>query len=523
MAGATSKKKSKKLKIGSILVSEGYLTKSQLKEVLSQQKRTKHYLPLGLLCVQSGLLSKTELSLLLKTHKYKLYLGELLVNMSLITPSHLRQALKEQKKTGKKFGQLLIAMGLISEAQLVHGLSIQLGIPKIIPDINLIDRSLAQKVSEAFLRRVEAVPAFKEAETLTVIMANPLSASTISDFKRFFKSDIQPAVGTRAAIHELLDSLFHRIQFTDASSTASAVLTKDLVTGPTGSGKTTTLYASLNYLNKQEQKIITVEDPVEYTIDGIVQGKLEPKLNLTYEDFLRAMMRQDPDVIMVGEIRDRVAAEATIQSALTGHKVFSTFHTDDTTGALLKLMDMGVETFLISSTVVSVLSQRLIRTLCPHCKEPCWPDKGLLEAFDIKEIDPSKFSFHRATGCVQCNHAGYKGRTAIQELLVVTDDIRNAILSRRPSREIRTIARDSTQMISMREDGLYKATKGITSMEEVMRVVYLNDADLDAPRTIDEIVALIEEGGKEADHVLSDYRSKMTPTNRLTAERGYAN
>ena len=675
MNGVRSTRKSQKVKIGTLLVSEGYLTKSQLKEVLSYQKKAKEYLPLGLLCVESDFLTETELSLILKTHKYKLYLGELLVNMSLITPSQLAQALEEQKRSGKKFGELLIAMGLISEAQLIHGLSIQLGIPKIIPDINLIDSSLARQVNEAFLRRVEAVPAFKDGETLTVIMANPLSRSTIRDLKTFFHCKIQPAVGTRSGIHQLLDNIFHKIEFTDASKVASAgkkkdlvignvcssndridvvnivnylvssgiaegasdihleplsgrlrvryridgillhktdlpmelapavisrikalsgldiaekrrhqdgrleahVLGKDvdlrisvyasvygqamairilhrttplinleklgfspltfarfkavlnypsgliLVTGPTGSGKTTTLYASLNYLNNYDQKIITVEDPVEYTIDGVVQGKLEPKLNMTYENFLKAMMRQDPDVIMVGEIRDRTAAEATIHAALTGHKVFSTFHTDDTTGALLRLMDMGVETFLISSTVVSVLSQRLTRTLCPHCKEPCWPDKRLFEFFNIKEIDPSKFSFHRATGCLQCNHTGYKGRTAIQELLVVTDDIRNAILSRKTSREIRTTARRATHMVSMREDGVYKASKGITTLEEVLRLIYHNEGDLDTRRTIDEIVALLEGPSKEAELDLSDYKIKMIPTNEITPQRDYAN
>jgi type IV pilus assembly protein PilB len=523
------------------------------------------------------------------------------------------------------------------------------------------------------LRRVEAVPAFKDGEMLTVIMANPLSRSTIRDLKMFFHCKIQPAVGTRSGIHQLLDSIFHKIEFTDASKVASAgkkkdlvignvcssndridvvnivnylvssgiaegasdihleplsgrlrvryridgillhktdlpmelapavisrikalsgldiaekrrhqdgrleahVLGKDvdlrisvyasvygqamairilhrttplinleklgfspvtfarfkavlnypsgliLVTGPTGSGKTTTLYASLNYLNNYDQKIITVEDPVEYTIDGVVQGKLDPKLNMTYENFLKAMMRQDPDVIMVGEIRDRTAAEATIHAALTGHKVFSTFHTDDTTGALLRLMDMGVETFLISSTVVSVLSQRLTRTLCPHCKEPCWPDKRLFEFFNIKEIDPSKFSFHRATGCVQCNHTGYKGRTAIQELLVVTDDIRNAILSRKTSREIRTTARRATHMVSMREDGVYKASKGITTLEEVLRMIYHNEGDLDTRRTIDEIVALLEGPSKEPELDLSDYKIKTIPTNEITPQRDY--
>ncbi|MEE9566569.1 MAG: ATPase, T2SS/T4P/T4SS family [Desulfobacteria bacterium] len=644
--------KTEKAKIGSVLVSEGYITQAQLDETLSKQKETREYLPLGQLCVQLGYLSETELSRILKAHKYKVYLGELLVNMSLITPSQLDQALEQQKTSGKKIGEVLCEAGLIKEEQLVQALSTQLGIPKIIPDINLIDTNFAVQVNEAFLRRVEAVPAFKEDETATVIMADPLSESTIHDLERLFGCQIEPAVATRTAINELLDKLFKKIEYPDGAvadddqtkdlvigdvddahdeaenvvnivnyiiSTAIAEGASDihietlsatlriryrvdgillhktdlpkalspqvisrikvlcsldiaekrrhqdgrlearihgeeidlrisvyssvhgesvvirvlqrtttmidleklgfapgpmanyrsmldypsgliLVTGPTGCGKTTTLYASLTYLNKYDKKIITVEDPVEYTIDGVVQGKIERKLDVTYSDFLKAMMRQDPDVIMVGEIRDQVAAEATIQAALTGHKVFTTFHTDDTTGALLRLMDMGIDTFLISSTVVSVVSQRLIRTICPHCKEPYVPDKKEFEAFNVKDVDASRYSFCRTQGCAQCNNTGYKGRTGIQEILVVNEAIRDAILSRKTSGQIRNIARQSTKMVSMLEDGFYKATKGITTLEEVLRVVYHNEADVQTPRTAEQIVAILE-GSDKGDRV----------------------
>jgi type IV pilus assembly protein PilB len=284
-----------------------------------------------------------------------------------------------------------------------------------------------------------------------------------------------------------------------------------LVTGPTGCGKTTTLYASLTYLNKYDKKIITVEDPVEYTIDGVVQGKIERKLDVTYSDFLKAMMRQDPDVIMVGEIRDYVAAEATIQAALTGHKVFTTFHTDDSTGALLRLMDMGIETFLISSTVVSVVSQRLVRTICPNCKDPYVPEENELEAFNVKDVDASKYSFVRAQGCIQCNHTGYKGRTGIQEVLIVNEAIRDAILSRKTSGQIRNIARQNAKMVSMLEDGFYKAIKGITTLEEVLRVVYHNEADVETPRTAEEIVAILEGSDKEGRVHLPGGVTDMSP------------
>ncbi len=266
-----------------------------------------------------------------------------------------------------------------------------------------------------------------------------------------------------------------------------------LVTGPTGSGKTTTLYASLCYLNKMDKKIITVEDPVEYTIEGVVQGKLDSKLGLTHIDFLKSMMRQDPDVLMIGEIRDKIGVEAAIQAALTGHKVFSTFHTDDTTGALLRLMDMGIDTFLISSTVVSVIAQRLIRILCPVCKVPYEPGEDILSSYSIHPVNFKKYTFYKAGGCSTCNNTGYKGRTGIHELLIVNDAIRDAILARKPSGQIRPVARNSANLISMREDGFYKAAQGITSLEEVVRVVFYNESDAQEPRFADELVALCED------------------------------
>ena len=265
-----------------------------------------------------------------------------------------------------------------------------------------------------------------------------------------------------------------------------------LVTGPTGSGKTTTLYASLNYLNNKNRMIITVEDPVEYTIDGVVQGKLDPKLGLTYSDFLKSMMRQDPDVIMVGEIRDADAAEATIQAALTGHKILSSFHTDDSTGALLRMMDMGIDTFLISSTVVSVVAQRLVRMICNECKEEYSPDPALLVSFQIDPDEAKNFKFFKGKGCKTCNNTGYKGRTGIHELLFVNDAIRNAILARKTSSDIRKVARSGANLIAMREDGVYKSLKGITNLEEIVRVIFHSEDDQSERRSLGELIDLCE-------------------------------
>jgi len=268
-----------------------------------------------------------------------------------------------------------------------------------------------------------------------------------------------------------------------------------LVTGPTGSGKTTTLYSSLIYLNDGTRSIITVEDPVEYVMDGVVQGQLDPKLAQTYSDFLKSMMRQDPDVIMVGEIRDPTAAEAVIQAALTGHKVLSTFHTDDSTGALLRLMDMGIDTFLISSTVVSVVAQRLVRVLCSYCKEPYEPEAALIDSFGVTLSEKDDFTFYRPVGCGHCGDIGFRGRTAVHELLFVNDPIRNAILERKTAGAIRTIAREEADLISMREDGFYKAIKGITSLDEITRTVFCLEADEGFRRTAEEVVSLCEGKG----------------------------
>ncbi len=315
---------------------------------------------------------------------------------------------------------------------------------------------------------------------------------------RVMGKDVDLRVSTYAAIwgENVVIRILHRqTSLVDLNRTGMTPLNLDryqrilkypagiiLVTGPTGSGKTTTLYASLLFLNDVERKIITVEDPVEYTIDGVIQAKLDPKLHSTYEDFIKSMMRQDPDVIMIGEIRDKAGAGAAVQAALTGHKVFSTFHTDDSTSALVRLMNMGIETFLISSTVVAVVAQRLVRTLCPACKEPGAPSPLTLKAFSSIEVrDVEQFNFFRPKGCHQCNGSGYKGRTTVQELLEINDPVREAILNHEHVSRIRVVARETAHLISMAEDGFYKASKGYTTLEEVQRVVYINASDALVP------------------------------------------
>jgi len=248
-----------------------------------------------------------------------------------------------------------------------------------------------------------------------------------------------------------------------------------LVTGPTGSGKTTTLYASLDKINTVEKNIITIEDPVEYKLAGIRQIQVNSKVNLTFASGLRSILRQDPDVIMIGEIRDYDAAEIAIHAALTGHLVFSTLHTNDAPGAVTRLLDIGLEPFLISSSVMGILAQRLVRTICKDCKEEYVPTKdelkdiGLLERSQKPETGSQKIKFYKGKGCQKCMNTGYKGRIGIFELMSITDKIRNLIVAKAPLEEIRKEA-ISSGMVTLTADGINKITEGFTTPEEVLRV-----------------------------------------------------
>jgi len=243
-----------------------------------------------------------------------------------------------------------------------------------------------------------------------------------------------------------------------------------LVTGPTGSGKSTTIYAALRHLNQPERMIITVEDPVEYDIQGINQMQVKPQIGLTFASALRSIVRQDPDVIMIGEMRDSETAEIAVQSALTGHLVLSTLHTNDAPGSIMRLLDMGIQDYLLTSAVNAVQAQRLVRTLCTDCREPYTPVDTVIERFDLpKYFDGDAITLHRAVGCARCAGTGFAGRSAILEILLMTDAIKQLILKRCDVSEIANTAAE-LGMISMRDDGLSKVAEGRTTLEEVLRV-----------------------------------------------------
>jgi len=242
-----------------------------------------------------------------------------------------------------------------------------------------------------------------------------------------------------------------------------------LVTGPTGSGKTTTLYAALDKINAPEKKIITIEDPVEYQLKGVNQIAVRPKIGLTFAGGLRHIVRQDPDVIMVGEIRDLETAEVAVHAALTGHLVFSTLHTNDAPGAITRLQDMGVEPYLIASVLSGVLAQRLVRRICQNCRALDLPDPGDLLAIGVSAADGLGVELFRGEGCDVCRKTGYKGRVGIYELFIITEEIRSLILRRASTGEIRRLATEQG-MVTLREDAWAKARAGFTTVEEILRV-----------------------------------------------------
>jgi type IV pilus assembly protein PilB len=244
-----------------------------------------------------------------------------------------------------------------------------------------------------------------------------------------------------------------------------------LITGPTGSGKSSTLYAALNRLNSEEVNIITIEDPVEYQLEGINQIQVNPNVGLTFAQGLRSILRQDPNIIMVGEIRDRETAEVAIRASLTGHLVLSTLHTNDALSTITRLIDMGIEPFLVATSLTGVVSQRLVRRVCRDCQEEQEPTKREIEIFARRGMKIEKLV--RGRGCPTCNMTGYKGRIALHELLVMTDEMRRVILNKEPFSKLRELA-IKNKMIFLIDDGLLKVKQGVTTLEEVLKVAILS-------------------------------------------------
>ena len=294
-----------------------------------------------------------------------------------------------------------------------------------------------------------------------------------------FRVSTIPAVNGESAVLRILDPAQIRldlktlgfskdnfIKFQELITKPNGII---LVTGPTGSGKSTTLYAVLNTLNSLEKKIMTIEDPVEYRLDGINQLQAKPKIGLTFAAGLRSFLRQDPDIMLVGEIRDKETAEIAIQSALTGHLVLSTLHTNDAPSSVIRLVDMGIEPFLISSSLIGILAQRLVRKICSYCKKEVPITNEIKNILGECHSDSENIKIFHGEGCSHCKNTGYKGRTAIFEFMIVNDCIRELIYRNAPLSEIREAAIKVNGMLTLKEDGLQKVIEGLTTMEEVMR------------------------------------------------------
>lgn len=291
-------------------------------------------------------------------------------------------------------------------------------------------------------------------------------------------STLPTAHGERVVMR-LLDKQVGRLNLTGLGMAKQTLTSLDrlihlphgilLVTGPTGSGKTTTLYAALSQLDTDHNNIMTVEDPIEYDLDGIGQTQINTKIDLSFAHALRSILRQDPDIIMIGEIRDLETAQIAVQASLTGHLVLATLHTNDSVGAVTRLVDIGVEPFLVASSLVGVLAQRLVRKLCPACRRPHEPDAKETELLGLGQAKTKKTRIYLPLGCAECLHTGYHGRTGIFELLTVDDTLRSLIHDGAGEGKLRNHAR-AQGMQTLREDGLRWVTDGTTSLEEVLRV-----------------------------------------------------
>jgi len=273
------------------------------------------------------------------------------------------------------------------------------------------------------------------------------------------------------AINDLSKLGFHKINYERFVQLLERPGGFILITGPTGSGKSSTLYAALNRLNREDVNIITIEDPVEFQIDGVNQIQVNPNVGLTFAAGLRSILRQDPNVVMIGEIRDRETAEVAVRAALTGHLVLSTLHTNDSISTITRLIDMGIEPFLIASALNGVLSQRLVRRVCLDCRQEHPATKGEIEIFAKRGLKIDRVV--RGKGCPVCNMTGYKGRIAIQELMVMTDEMKQVIFNKQPLSKLRELA-IRNRMLFLIDDGLLKVKQGLTTTEEVLRVVTLS-------------------------------------------------
>lgn len=556
---------------------------------------------------------------MIKTKRKRL--GDLLLDAGIITSEQLAKALEVQKNTSDRLGNVLLALGYITEKNMVEVLEFQLGVPHIELSAIEIDKKAIKFVPVHMAEKYKVFPLKKDGQVLTLAMADPTNFYAIDDVRMVSgcevvtciatEREIMQAISKAYGVDDLVEKAVNRLKLEDAAilderetaddapvigivntlfsqairerasdihiepqeknlrvrfrvdgvlreissftmgihaalisrikiisqmdisekrvpqdgriqitenrrtvdlrvSTLPTIFGEKvvmrildaksvildikrlgfslrnlviyskmyqqsygmiLVTGPTGSGKSTTLYSTLSELNTPSQNIITVEDPVEYRLQGINQVQVNPKAGMTFANSLRSILRQDPNIVMLGEIRDAETADISIRAALTGHLVLSTLHTNDAPGAVTRLIDMGIEPFLISSSLLGVMAQRLVRLICAHCKESYTPEADSPERIFLGISPTQSVVLYRGRGCRECGNTGYIGRMSIHEVMPMSPAIRELAVQRASTDEIR-LAATQEGMLSMREDGIQKALDGLTTIAEVMRVAY---------------------------------------------------
>lgn len=624
--------KNTKTNLGALLLRLGLIDEDQLEHAMSEHQRTG--IMLSKILVRLGMVSEDALTQILGTQMQstmKMRLGEMLLQQGYITEPQLEKALEEQKKTGQRLGRTLVSLGFLPEERLIEILSAQLDVPFIKLETFTFDADASTYLSDEICRRYDVVPLFVSDKTLTIAMADPTNIRVVDivkfksrmdvDIVMASKKEIQTAVdrmyagsgdqesladlirdgdeeletvdrGADASVNEpeltdeegqqvvkivttliheaiargasdihlepqetylklryridgdlqlqppiparLMPQILSRIkllskmdiaekrkpldgrftvrykgsevdlrvssfpvslrkrgvcekivmrildpnsgqfplremgfdprvlkQFLESINLPNGII---LVTGPTGSGKSTTLYASIREILDTTTNISTMEDPVELNIDGVNQGQINNAAGFTFAAGIRALLRQDPDVIMIGEMRDTETSSMAIEAALTGHLVFSTLHTNDAAGAFPRLLEMGLEPFLVSTAIKGVLAQRLVRRICKHCKEPVEISDELRADLNLS----TDMQFYHGKGCPKCDGSGYKGRCGIYEFLVPNEAVRNLILKRASGDEIKRTAIRECDLITLRMDGIQKALAGLTTLEQAL-------------------------------------------------------
>jgi len=496
------------IKFGELLVSEGIISQSQLDEALRIQKELKTSKPIGQLLVERNILTQRQLNFLLDKYSKRPQLGEILVKNSVITDDQLEIALEHQKKIGLRLGETLLSLRFVTEEVMREALSLQLNIPFVDLDKISIDHELKKLVTKEYAKRLFIVPIAKIGSSVTMAMDDPTDFEVIEELQRFTGFTINAVTAKKDSIKQAFARLYEEEPMREAASHGRIdVITDDqsefrvrsrykdefsieqlgfsrelteklshlldstsgiiLITGPTGSGKSTTLYGALMTLFRPGIKILTAEEPIEYVYESFIQCEVNEKIGNTFASYLRAFLRHDPQVIMLGEIRDEETAEMAFRAAQTGHLLLSTMHTNDAVSSVMRLLDLGIDRNILTSSLLGVLSQRLTRKVCQNCKEEYKPPKDIAREFFSTR--PKDILWYKGRGCPNCNFTGFKERIALGELWIPNQEDVILINKGAPFEEIRSSSFNSTLFFG--EDAVARLRQGATNMEELIRTL----------------------------------------------------